>query len=201
MKRAFAGAIAVVLVAALALWRYSPPRVPNGAAFVGSAQCGSCHTAEFQAWRASQHAAAMQVATPGTVLGDFRDASITVQGVTSSFFRQGDRFMVRTDGPDGALHDYAVRFTFGVYPLQQYLIEFPGGRLQPLTLAWDARPRQDGGARWFSLDEEPQAGRIDELHWTGRGLNWNYMCADCHSTAVRKGYDAAADSFHTTSAE
>jgi Cytochrome c554 and c-prime len=108
---------------------------------------------------------------------------------------------VRTAGADGAMHDFVIRYTFGVYPLQQYLVALPGGRLQPLPLAWDARPAAEGGQRWFVLDAAQLTGPPDESHWTGRTVNWNYMCADCHSTAVRKGYDAAADSFHTTWAE
>jgi predicted CXXCH cytochrome family protein len=39
------------------------------------------------------------------------------------------------------------------------------------------------------------------MHWSGRGMNWNYMCADCHATAIRKGYDALADTFHTQYSE
>ena len=41
----------------------------------------------------------------------------------------------------------------------------------------------------------------DVLHWTGGQQNWNFMCADCHSTAVRKGYDPAAYRFTTTFSE
>ncbi len=37
----------------------------------------------------------------------------------------------------------------------------------------------------------------DQLHWTRPQQNWNYMCADCHSTNLQKGYDAAADRFAT----
>jgi len=51
--------------------------------------------------------------------------------------------MVRTDGPDGKLHDYEIKYTFGVVPLQQYLIEFPDGRLQALGIAWDSRPAEE----------------------------------------------------------
>jgi len=50
-----------------------------------------------------------------------------------------DRFVVNTEGPDGALHDYEVAYTFGFEPLQQYLVRFPDGRMQDLSVAWDAR--------------------------------------------------------------
>ena len=166
--------------------------------FIGAQACGGCHADQTAAWHGSQHDLAMQPATPATVLGDFADASFTKDGVTSRFFREGDRFQVETDGPDGKLQRYAVDYTFGVYPLQQYLVAFPGGRWQALPLAWDARPKEQGGRRWFHLypDEAIPAG--DELHWTGANQNWNWMCADCHSTDLRRNYDLASDSYRTT---
>ena len=42
--------------------------------------------------------------------------------------------MLRTAGPDGKLHQYQVKFTFGVSPLQQYLVELPGGHCRLSTL-------------------------------------------------------------------
>ncbi len=109
--------------------------------------------------------------------------------------------MVRTDGPDGQLHDYEVKYTFGVDPLQQYLVEMPGGRLQALPIAWDTRPKAAGGQRWFHLYPDEKIDFRDELHWTGRNQNWNSMCAECHSTNVHKGYDAEKRTYHTTWSE
>jgi hypothetical protein len=65
-------------------------------------------------------------------------------GVTATFFRDGEKFLVRTDGPDGALHGYPIAYTIGVCPLQQYLVAFPG-RYQALAIAWDSRPKGQGG--------------------------------------------------------
>jgi predicted CXXCH cytochrome family protein len=171
--------------------------------FLGSARCAECHAAEHAAWQDSQHARAMQHATAATVLGDFADTRFSYGGVTSRFFRRDARFFVRTDGPDGQLADFEIKYTFGVEPLQQYLIELPRGRLQALSIAWDTRPRSAGGQRWFHLyPEDPDpAERIDHrdaLHWTKSAQNWNFMCADCHSTNVRKGYEATSDTFNTT---
>ena len=109
--------------------------------------------------------------------------------------------MVRTEGPDGALHDYAIEYTFGVYPLQQYLIPMPGGRLQALGIAWDTRPRESGGRRWFSLYPGQKIAPRDSRHWTNIDQNWNYMCADCHSTNLRKNYDPRTRTFATAYAE
>ena len=168
------------------------------ATFVGAAVCAGCHVAETEAWHGSQHDQAMQVATPATVLGDFADVTFAKDGVNSRFYRKGDGFFIETDGPDGAMHDYQIDYTFGVYPLQQYLIAFPGGRFQALPLAWDARPKDQGGQRWFHLYPDEKIAHDDELHWTGINQNWNWMCADCHSTNLVRGYDLKTDSYHTT---
>ena len=97
--------------------------------------------------------------------------------------------------------DYEIKYTFGVYPLQQYLVEFPDGRLQAVSIAWDSRPKKDGGQRWFHLYPKERVTYDDELHWTRPSQNWNFMCADCHSTDVRKNYDSATDKFQTRWAE
>ena len=109
--------------------------------------------------------------------------------------------MVRTDGPDGSLQDYEIAYTFGVYPLQQYLIGFPDGRYQALGLAWDSRPKEQGGQRWFHLYPDQNLTHRDPLHWTGLQQNWNYMCAECHSTNLRKNYDPQRKRFNTTWSE
>lgn len=189
---------AVALLLVVCAWIVSAHAAEPNAAFVGAEACAGCHAEETAAWHGSQHDQAMQEATPATVLGDFDDASITQFGVTSRFYRKGEEFWTQTEGPDGALHDYKIDYTFGVYPLQQYLIAFPGGRWQALSLAWDTRPKEQGGQRWFHLYPDEKIAHGDELHWTGINQNWNWMCADCHSTNLRRNYDLKADSYHTT---
>lgn len=179
--------------------RTRAPREPDG--FVGSERCASCHSSEYAAWRTSQHGVAMQGATPATVLGRFDSTRFEAGGTTTTFLRRGDRLIANTEGPDGQRRDFEVRYTFGVYPLQQYLVDLPGGRLQALTIAWDARPADQGGQRWFTLYPDALIAHTDDFHWTGRQNNWNFMCADCHSTGVRKGYDATTDAFRTTRSE
>jgi predicted CXXCH cytochrome family protein len=143
----------------------------------------------------------MQAADSTSVLGNFDNTSFANAGVTSTFFRREGKYWVRTDDATGTLREFPIKYTFGVAPLQQYLIEMPDGRIQALTIAWDSRPRRDGGQRWFHLYPNERIGHADELHWTGRLMNWNFMCADCHSTNIRKGYDAAHDRFQTTWSE
>jgi tetratricopeptide (TPR) repeat protein len=175
--------------------------LPSVARYVGRTACAGCHAAESNAWRGSHHDLAMREATEAAVLGDFRNAEFRYGAAVSRFFRKQGRFLVRTDGPDGKLHDYEVKYTFGVDPLQQYLIELPGGRLQALSIAWDARPKANGGQRWFHLYPQETIDFRDELHWTGINQNWNSMCAECHSTNVHKGYDPAHRTYQTTWSE
>ncbi|HLN49177.1 MAG TPA: tetratricopeptide repeat protein [Steroidobacteraceae bacterium] len=173
-----------------------PPSV--AASFVGSEACAGCHDQAYAAWKDSHHARAMQHATPDTVLGNFAHASFRYAGVESTFFQRDGKYFVHTDGADGKLKDFEIKFTFGVDPLQQYLIEFPDGRIQALSIAWDSRPAAQGGQRWFHLYPNDRVDSRDELHWTRYAQNWNFMCADCHSTDVHKNYDPANNTFHTT---
>ena len=170
----------------------------SGPSYVGRQVCTECHAKEAEAWRGSHHDLAMQEPTDKTVLGDFGGTKFSHRGVVSRFFMRGETFYVNTDGPDGKLADFPIKYVFGVTPLQQYLVEFPGGRLQALSIAWDSRPKSAGGQRWFHLFAKEKIDHKDSLHWTGIYQNWNLQCAECHSTALRKGYDAATRTYHTT---
>jgi predicted CXXCH cytochrome family protein len=170
-------------------------------AFVGSGRCAACHPREAWAHAGSDHARALQVAGAATVLGDFDGARFAEGGAAATFLRRDGRFLVRTEGAGGKPGEFEIAYTFGVDPLQQYLIPFRGGRLQALGIAWDTRPRAAGGQRWFSLYPGRPPSPGDALHWTGRGQTWNVQCAECHSTDLRKGYDPAGDQYATSWAE
>jgi len=165
--------------------------------YVGTPQCAACHRDAFEAWQGSHHDLAMQKPTAETVLGDFADARFEHFGVTTEFYRRGDAYMVRTDGPDGKPTEYEVAWVFGVEPLQQYLLPLDDGRLQALTVAWDSRPAAEGGQRWYHLYPDEAIANDDPLHWTGPYQNWNTRCAECHSTDVQKNYDVSTRSFDT----
>jgi predicted CXXCH cytochrome family protein len=173
----------------------------QSAAYVGSERCSTCHSSEHRDWLASQHRAAMQEATEKTVLGDFDGGAYSKEGVESRFFKKDGKHWVKTDGPDGKLADFEVRYTFGVAPLQQYLIELSGGRFQAFGLAWDARSKEQGGQRWYDLYPNRSLKAGDPMHWTGIDQNWNFQCAYCHSTNLQKNYDAATGTFQTTWSE
>jgi tetratricopeptide (TPR) repeat protein len=168
------------------------------AAFTGSDTCKSCHASEFENWRGSHHDLAMQEPDETTVLADFDDSSFSYGDIETRFFRKDGKFVVRTDGEDGKLQDFTVAYVFGVYPLQQYLLPLSRGRLQALSIAWDSRPSDEGGQRWFHLYPDEVIKHDDPLHWTGPYQNWNTRCAECHSTDLKKNYDLPSRSFNTT---
>ncbi len=114
---------------------------PAPVSFVGGQKCAECHKNEYDKWRGSHHDLAMDEADESTVLGNFDDAEFEYFGATSRFYRKDGQFFVYTRGPGGKMGEFEVKYTFGVYPLQQYLIPFAGGRLQCLPIAWDAREK------------------------------------------------------------
>ncbi len=191
----------LVIVLSIPLYLFKEAsRVPAGlarsrepAAFVGSRKCAGCHEKEYDKWQNSHHDHAMDPAAESTVLGDFNDAVFETHGVQSRFSRREGRFFVHTQGPDGRMDDFEVTHTLGWYPLQQYLVPFPGGRLQCLPIAWDVREK-----KWYSLYPDSPIDPGDWLYWTNGAQNWNGMCAECHTTGLRKNYDVEADAYQTT---
>lgn len=170
---------------------------PSTKAFSGSDTCKNCHASEYELWQGSHHDLAMQRPTDKTVLGNFNNTSFSYNGITTQFLRRGDKFIVKTDGETGELTEYEVAYVFGVSPLQQYLLPLSRGRLQALSIAWDARTKDQGGQRWYHLYPDEQIDYKDPLHWTGPYHNWNTRCAECHSTGVKKNYDPQTRSFNT----
>ncbi len=166
------------------------------ATFVGRTACERCHEKAAKAWAGSHHDMAMTAATDATVRGDFSGITFAGDGMTARFVRAGEKFIVETDGPDGTPQRYEVAFTFGWEPLQQYLIRFPGGRLQAFSVAWDVP-----GKRWFFLYPGQRIPPSDWLHWTNNAQNWNGMCAECHATNLVKGFDPQTDTYTTTWSE
>jgi Tfp pilus assembly protein PilF len=164
--------------------------------FVGSKRCEKCHKREYEEWQESHHAKAMAVATDETVLADFNNTSFIKQGIESRFYRKDDRFFVHTKGPKAEMADFEISHTFGWYPLQQYLVPFPGGRMQCLPIAWDVKNK-----KWFHLYPDLDLDPEEWIYWTNQGQNWNSMCADCHSTELQKNYDPVAETYATQWAE
>ncbi|EFK10848.1 tetratricopeptide repeat protein [delta proteobacterium NaphS2] len=198
---ALIAAVVVLLSPALYLLKagiIKPRSAPEPAVFTGSESCKKCHEVAYSKWRGSHHDLAMDVATETSVLGDFNNVSFTDphNNVVSRFYRKDGKFYVETEGPDGRPGEFEVAYTFGVYPLQQYLVPFSGGRLQCLNIAWDVEKKS-----WYRLPPYDVKGPDDWLHWTRGAQTWNAMCAECHSTHLTKGYDPDRENYHTTWSE
>lgn len=188
-----------VLIAALLAILAAPPGLADEAphkGYVGSGTCAGCHEAEATAWARSDHAWALKVPTPESVLGNFNDQSITNKGVTTHFTSKDGKYFVETDGASGKPETFEVRYTVGHRPLQQYLVETGKGRLQVLDLAWDV-----GKQQWFHLYPDQDAPPTDGLHWTRSYKNWQARCATCHQTGFDKGYDFATRTYKSHWAE
>jgi len=170
---------------------------PQSAEYIGAGQCIGCHEVAGTLWAGSHHDLAMEVATAKTVLGDFENTTFSIKDQKTRFFKKGERFLVETEDADGKTDIFEIEYTFGVFPLQQYLVDYGNGRYQALGVAWDSRPANAGGQRWFHLypDSPPLPG--SPYHWTGIEQNWNYQCAECHSTNLTKGYNPEARTFDT----
>jgi tetratricopeptide (TPR) repeat protein len=168
-------------------------RLKDDNTFMGSLKCAECHDKEYETWKGSHHDNAMDVASDKTVLGDFNNAMFNNNGVITRFYKKGARFFVHTQGDEGKMKEYEITHTFGFFPLQQYLIPFNGGRLQCLPIAWDAREK-----RWYDLNQGTKINPDDWLYWTKAGQNWNGMCAECHSTNLKKNFNIKSNTYNTT---
>ena len=166
--------------------------------YIGSQQCSSCHQQQYKKWQQSHHFRAMESPDKTSVLGNFNNATFLHKGVKSTFFsREGTFFVSVTEG-NGPTQEYPVAYTFGFYPLQQYLLDIGNGKLQAYNVAWDSRPTSAGGQRWFQLLEDQANAANSEFNWDRHLYNWNSRCAECHSTNVVKNYDPDSLSYQTS---
>lgn len=166
--------------------------------YVGATSCAECHAEQTNLWLDSHHQQAMALPDESTVLGNFDDAEFMHQGINTRFYQRDGQFLIETAGADGELAEFPVRYTFGVHPLQQYIVEMPDGKLQTMGPSWDSRKEYAEGQRWFHVYGDEPIDHTDVLHWTRPLQNWDSMCSDCHSTGVRRSYDIESDAFTTT---
>ncbi|MDP6113013.1 MAG: tetratricopeptide repeat protein [Planctomycetota bacterium] len=195
--------VIALLLAAVALWLASSGKTvvreatfPYRAEYVGRQKCVECHAQQEKDWLGSHHERAMLEPTAENVRGDFNDMEATFYGVTSKMIRKGNDYLVTTENQQGEMETFKVKYTFGWEPLQQYLVEFPDGRLQVLPLCWDTEKKE-----WFHIYAHEKIAPDDPLHWTRSMQNWDHMCAECHSTNVEKRFDLKTRRFSTTFSE
>jgi predicted CXXCH cytochrome family protein len=189
--------------AALIVWLTSSVAQATNLAptYVGSDQCIDCHQAEYSQWQLSDHHRAMQRPDEKTVLGDFNDTTVVFHGIETRFFRQGRDFMVATAGRDGKPGVFKIDYTFGHYPLQQYLVDVGKGHLQALNLAWDSRSKEQGGRRWYHLQADEYIDPEHPFYWTRHLANANSRCIECHATDMRKNFDPENSGYATSWSE
>ncbi|MET0775709.1 MAG: tetratricopeptide repeat protein [Pseudomonas mandelii] len=166
------------------------PVVVTPTKMVDEQQCQGCHSEQMKDWQGSHHQLAMQEANAETMLGDFNNVTFKAQNETTRFSRKHDGFWVNTPGIDGKNADFKVAYTFGIAPLQQYLIEVGEGRLQALGVAWDTEKN-----RWFHLYPGQGVNFKNPLHWSKPSQNANFMCVECHTTGYKRNFDAAKNAF------
>jgi tetratricopeptide (TPR) repeat protein len=205
MPRSFPvwAAISIVLASGvLAAWmlvRHLPAQalVKAFSDYAGSASCRECHREEYDQWAKSNHGLAEQGADSNTCQVAFAAAKTVGRAAqpVELAVRNG-KYEVTTTGAGGQRETYVVDRVIGHDPLVQFLVGFPGGRWQALATAWDP-----GRKEWFEVFGAEERLPGEWGHWTGRGMNWNGMCAACHNTGLRKNYDPTTDTYHTAMAE
>ncbi|WP_017447002.1 multiheme c-type cytochrome [Gayadomonas joobiniege] len=159
--------------------------------------CISCHSDIHQGWQSSDHAKAMAVADESSVVADFDNAKLNYFSQTVEFFKQSGKYKARISEQGKPNKEYQLSYTFGHYPLQQFLVEGENGKKQVFPFTWDSRNKEDGGQKWYHLHGHEWIAEQDRLHWQQPLQNWNGMCADCHSDELKRNYNAVTDSFET----
>jgi predicted CXXCH cytochrome family protein len=195
----FIATVVIVLTIPLSLLlnRNSGQTQETKATFTGGKACISCHQKEYRLWKGSDHDSAMAVASDTSVVGDFNNAEFTYNGITTKFYKKAGKFYVFTQSTDGKMKEHEVAYTFGIRPLQQYLIPFEKGKYQCLPIAWNTITQ-----KWFHMAAmvyKPEDIKPDNwLYWTNQAQNWNSMCAECHSTNLQKNFNLETKSYNTT---
>ena len=163
--------------------------------YVGTQACAECHDFFMKRWSLSYHAESMNHATEKSVLGDFSSQKLEHSGETSAFFKEDGKYWVSVHSSDGNSNKYEIKYVLGIFPLQEYLVEIADGKIQCLPWAWDV-----AGKKWYHLyaDDAQTSTEGDVLHWRQPAQNWNYMCASCHVTNLKRNFDFASKKYHTT---
>ena len=152
-----------------------------GTDYLGSNSCAGCHTQAYQDWRGSHHDQAMQHATDTTVKGDFNNRLFEAPDNNALFSTKADGFYARLAGADGEVQEHKILYTFGTEPLQQYLVAFPGGRLQQLPVAWNTLTEQ-----WFDPQPELLAQPGEWVHWSEGGKTGTACAPTATAIMLRK---------------
>lgn len=161
------------------------------ATYAGSAACEECHQKLYDEWKGSHHAGAQRLLADTLDRQAFeprREIHHATQTSTAEI--KDGKLVLTTMGRDGRPQPFTPAEALGVYPLWQYLIPADGGRFQLTELAFDPDKKE-----WFDVYNDEDRKAHEWGHWSNRGMNWNSMCATCHTTTFQKNYDPAKDAY------
>lgn len=199
----------------LSLLRESP-RVESGQAFfegadfVGSTACASCHAAEHADWQETWHAKMERYPSPDIIVGDFDDRTVTYKNVKVKdgeeekkityqvrAFREGDDFFFTVIDQDDAENDqtYKIGKVLGGKWDQHYEVKI-GENYLPTPLRWNVTNDD-----WLSTSYRP----FDWVKWDGtadgrprtpselpKNRFAEQKCANCHTTGYTYKKDKEA---------
>lgn len=171
----------------------------SNVSYATSESCKKCHESEYESWYRTYHRTMTQEASPETVLGDFGDVVVELEGQSCRLFRQGghcymelvDREQEQRQAALGSTDPlprttYRVDRLVGSHNTQVYLTRNPNNSYLILPLVWHI-----GEQRWIS-----RGGSFlippDAQVWGATGV-WNSSCVFCHNTKANPGLVPSSD--------
>jgi len=195
------GLLPTILISLFIATVFGPPargtKTSAYAAYAGSESCRDCHREEYDLWKSSHHAQAERYVNLSADRAAFIPSRTIQHGseITGIGTNHAE-YQITTFGLDSNRQPFRVERAIGCDPLIQFLTPLSGGRYQVHEASYDPKSNQ-----WFYVYGDDFRNPGEFGHWTGRGMNWNSSCAECHNTRLHKNYDATTDSYHTTMAE
>ena len=154
------------------------------------------------AWRGSDHDLAMQVATSKRCSATSRTLAMRTRARRRRSSRRDGKFFVNTDGAGRQARRLRGQVHVRRAPAAAIPDRAPraGACRRSRSRGTRGRRRKAGSAGSTCTPDRTSRPAIP-LHWTGSARTGTSMCAECHSTNLRKNFDASAGEFKTTWSE
>jgi predicted CXXCH cytochrome family protein len=193
--------------------RQMTPATDRGEGYVTSDTCRACHPDQYHSWHQSYHRSMTQYPQSGTVMADFANVTLEVDGDPYRLTRSGDEFWAEMVDPDWR-HDRALamqQFRQGQRRAPPPPEVNPPRVKKRISLTTGSHHFQ---AFWVASDQYrkvqfafPFAWLTEERRWVPRKDTfvrdpsatspiqiWNMNCIKCHSSAGQPGKsDFSAD--------
>ncbi len=148
--------------------------------YASSSSCAECHRDQHASWFQSYHRSMTQVASTNSVVADFNDVRLVVNGERFTLRRRGNTFWVEVEdlspnAPKGEPARFPIELVTGSHHMQVFWLPAGAGNAQigfPFT--WLIRDR-----RWVPRDST----FIRDPHSPQQIETWNMTCIRCHVTA------------------